>query len=301
MLRTGSRATAIVAIVVAMAIVGTAGTAAELAPDALGSIATSSWRAVLGGACLLVVTVGSGRSLHVPRGHRVHVVVAGAAVAVNQVAFIGAVDRAGVAVGTLVTVATIPLASGLADRIVGGLVPRWTWFVGVAVSLAGVGSLTGTGADVDAAGVALGVLAGAMVPVFGIVAQRAMDAMAPVAAMAVVFAGGGVVLAPFAVATAPEAFDTAGSTVAVVYLGVVTIGLIVVIWSYALARIAVSDFAAVTPVEPAVAAVLSVSVLDEDLTVGLVVGVVLVVAGVAVSAVGAARSVASAPQAPAGG
>jgi DME family drug/metabolite transporter len=75
--------------------------------------------------------------------------VGGVAVAAYQLTFFEAVDRTGVAVGTLVTIGTGPVVAGIIDGVVGRHRPTVHWFIGAGVALAGVALLPSGGADVD--------------------------------------------------------------------------------------------------------------------------------------------------------
>lgn len=275
-----SPAAARAALVVAACALGTIGTAAALGPDELTGAAAGSWRAVIGGLGLVLVAwaLGDPPWRHPPRWG--WSLLGGAAVAVNQLAFLEAVTRTGVAVGTLVTLATVPVAAGLVDLVGRGPRPGSAWLQGVAVALAGVALLTGGAGEVAADGVLLAVVAGAAVPGFGLAGQRLMTDRPPVTAMATVLGLGGVALVPVAIVTAGAALATWGSVATVVYLGTVTVAGAYALWGVGLAGLPLSTVASVALLEPAVAAVLAVTVVGEPFTVELAVGVVLVVVGV---------------------
>jgi drug/metabolite transporter, DME family len=279
-------------VVVAAALLGTAGTAAALGPDALAPEAAAAWRTVIGGVGLVAGAALWGRPPWRYPLHRRLVVVGGVGVAVNQLAFFAGIERAGVAVGTLVTIGAVPVAAGILDWW-GAARPGPRWVSGVVVAVAGVGLLTGSatasgsgsgpGERVAWSGVALAALAGTSAAVFGRAAQRLMDDRPVLPAMATVVAAGAVLLLPLALADTRVAFGTRGAVATVAFLGLVTTGAAYALWGTGLERLSLGAVAAVTLLEPAVAAVLATTVLREPVTVTLVAGIALVLAGVAIA------------------
>ena len=269
-----------VAVAGAAVLFGTTGTAAALGPDELLPVTAGVWRSVVGGAALLAVAVGRGEAPWRYPGRLRTTLVGGVAVATYQLAFFEAVDRTGVAVGTLVTIGTGPAVAGIIDAVANRHRPSRYWFVGTAVALTGVALLSSGGDDVDGAGLALALVAGASFPVYGFGAQRLMEDRPVVTAMASVFGVGAVLVLPLAALSSADAVASAGSVATIVYLGLATLALAYVLWGVGLRALRLSVVVVVTLLEPAVAATLAVLVLDEAASVSLVVGVLLVGAGV---------------------
>ncbi|MFN3219957.1 MAG: DMT family transporter [Acidimicrobiales bacterium] len=279
---------AAVAVIAATVLLGTIGTAAELGPDDVSATTTAAWRTTIGAA---VLAAWASRRAAAPWSFPLPpklVAVAGVAVAANQLAFFEAIDRTGVAVGTTVAIGTIPAAAGLVDLLVHRIRPTLGWVAGVVMAIVGVAVLTGAGEGVVWGGVAFAVVAGAAVPVFGLVAQHLMADRPALTAMATVFGGGAVVLSPLALAGAAEAFGSPAAAATVLYLGAATLAGAFLLWGGGLRVLGLSAVAAIGLLEPAVAATLAVLVLDDSVTTALVAGVAIVIAGVAVasSAVG---------------
>ncbi|MDH3249945.1 MAG: EamA family transporter [Acidimicrobiia bacterium] len=270
----------IVAVALAAALFATTGTAAELGPDALSPRAAGTWRAMIGGLGLLTwIRLRHGKLPIRPVDWR-WVLLGGIAVAGYQLTFFDAVARTGVAVGTLVTIGTGPIVAGVIDASVARRAPTLRWISGAAAGLAGVALLTAGTIDVDLGGILLALIAGATFPVYGLAAQRLMRQVASDVAIGTVFVAGAAVLTPLAVATASEAFASVESILTVGYLGVFTLSVAYILWGLGLERLTLGVVVVVTLLEPAVASILGVGVLGEPLTLALVVGVVLVAAGV---------------------
>ncbi len=265
----------------AAVLVGTMGTVAQLGADGLSPVAIASWRSVLGATGLLVVAVLCKQA---PWRYTIParwVALGGLGAATAQLAFFSSVDRTGVAVATLVTICTPPLAAGLLDWAITGHHPKRHWLGGVAAALVGVFLLSsGTVAAVGVGGVALAVLAGCGILCQGFAAQQLMVDRPPLPAMATVVTGGAVLLLPIILMRTDSAFQSITSVATVVYLGLVTVTLSHTLWGFGLKRLRLRVAVVVGLLEPAVAAVLAMTVLAEPVTVARLGGISLIMVGI---------------------
>ncbi|MDY7100642.1 MAG: DMT family transporter [Actinomycetota bacterium] len=275
------------AVTGAAILLGTTGTAAALGPESLGAEVAAAWRAVIGGVVLVALAAAVGQPVWRYPASWPWAALGAVGVAVNQLGFFAAVDRAGVATGTLVTVGAVPVAAGVIDAATGRR-PHVTWAAGVAGALGGVALLTGWNDDPAWGGVGLAAVAGVAAAGFGFAAQRLMSDRPALPAMATVVAGGGVLLLPIALGGVGVAFGSWPAATTVGYLGVFTMAGAYALWGAGLGRLPLALVAAVTLAEPAVAALLAALVLDEPVTAASLVGTALVLVGVAITTVGAA-------------
>ena len=279
----GSTVWGVGSVVAAVSLIGTIGTAAELGADSLSGFATGAWRGVIGAVGLLVVSTLRGEA---PWRYRLPVrwVALGAlGVVSSQLLFFEAMSRTGVAVGTLVAIGVGPLMAGMIDWMAYRQRPDRRWLAGVGLALAGVALLSGGAEEVVWSGVALAVLAGSGIPCQGFAAQQLMRDRPLITTMATVLTAGSVVMLPTALRSWNSAFDSVESASTVLYLGLVTVTLAHSLWGAGLKRLSLSVAVVVGLLEPAVAATLAITVLAEPATVGLIVGICLVIAGVAVT------------------
>src|SRR5918997_5456889 len=124
---------------------GTAGTAQALGPGA-APLPVGAARIAVGGALLLLVARAVPAAT-APWPRRELAVIA-AAIAVYQLAFFAAVDRTGVAVGTVVALGSAPAIAGVTARLFDGEPLTSKWAAATALATAGVLLLVlGTGAD----------------------------------------------------------------------------------------------------------------------------------------------------------
>ncbi|MEZ5212938.1 DMT family transporter [Gordonia sp. (in: high G+C Gram-positive bacteria)] len=266
----GSRAAAL-ATVAAAVLWGTTGTAAAFAP-ALGPLLIGA--VAMGGGGILQAVVNAGalrrerRALH----DRLSVTALGAlCVVIYPLAFYTSMHVGGVALGTVVSLASAPLASAVIERVADARPISRRWAASCALGVAGCALLcvsrsAGTGGNV-VAGVLLGLAAGAAYAGYSWSMRRLMaHDISRGAAAGAVLGGGGVVLAAGAVAGGASLAAAPPSSWAVLaYLAVVPMFGGYVLFSRGLAGIDATTATTLTLLEPAVATVLAVGVLGETL------------------------------------
>ena len=279
----GSAAWGVGAVALGVSLIGTIGTAAALGPDSLSAYATGAWRGVIGALGLVAVSTLRGQAFWRYRLPVRWVVLGGLGVAASQLAFFEAMARTGVAVGTLVAIGVGPLMAGVIDWLAYRQRPDRRWLAGVAVALAGVALLSGGAEDVVWSGVGFAVLAGSGIPCQGFAAQQLMRDRPLVTSMATVLSAGSIVLLPTALRSWDSVVASVESASTVLYLGLVTVTLAHSLWGAGLKRLSLSVAVVVGLLEPAVAATLAMTVLSEPATVGLIVGICGVIAGVAIT------------------
>ncbi|QZN87218.1 DMT family transporter [Cellulomonas sp. C5510] len=284
------------AVLAASVLWGTTGTAATFAPQ-VGPLAIGAAAMGVGG---LLQAALAGRLL---RGHagallarRGLVLLGGLAVAVYPLAFYSSMRLAGVAVGTVVSLGSAPLASALVERVVDGRRLTRRWLLAAAVGLTGVvllcaaeavaageASAGAPGAGASAAGVGLGLVAGATYALYSWVAHRLMRAGVPSrASMGAVFGVGGVLLLPVLLLTGAPLVASWPNAAVGVYMALVPMFTGYVLFGWGLAHVPASTATTLSLLEPAVAAVLAVVVVGERLPAAGWAGVALVVACLAV-------------------
>src|SRR5215208_5559325 len=150
---------------------GTTGTAQALGPDA-APLTVGAVRIAIGGLLLLLVARAV-PAAGAPWPRRELGVIA-LAVAVYQLAFFAAVDRTGVAVGTVVALGSAPAIAGVAGRLLDGEPLSARWARATALACAGVLLLVLSGGDAsaDPLGIALAVASGSGYATYTLLAKR---------------------------------------------------------------------------------------------------------------------------------
>ncbi len=267
------------------ALFGTIGTARALGPDDASSSAITLVRLVVAISLMWLAVLLTGRSRMLGPVVRTRAVwVAGLAQAVFQVSFLSAVTRVGVATGTLVAIGMTPLLTGLYQAVRTRHLAR-AWLVATACGLVGLVLLVGIGDRADTVGLLLAGAASASYATFivtgGAIGVRGLDVTS---VLPVVFTVAAAVQLP-ALAFADWGWLATGSgRWMVLYLALVPTVLAYALFNRGLSGVDSATASTVGLVEPLVATVLAVLVLDETLGPVQVVGAVLVGAGVVLAA-----------------
>ena len=194
-------------------------------------------------------------------------VVAGiVAVAGYQAFFFAAVDRAGVALGTLVAIGSGPVFTGLVALVASGERPVTRWYPATGLAVVGCALLLAPGGDRELDGVGLGLALGAGLSyaVYTVAAKAVLGRGVPgPTVMATFFLGGAVLLAPALLVADTDDLTTGKGIAMVFWLGVATTAVSYVLFSGGLQRLRSSTVATLSLTEPLTAALLGVVVLDE--------------------------------------
>src|SRR4051812_25955092 len=277
---------------------GTTGTAQALGPDAATPATVGAARIVAGALLLAAAAAAVSRRsapgrprVPVGRGDRVPLLAAGVAVAAYQLCFFAAVDRTGVAVGTVVALGSAPALAGLGGRLVDGTPLTRLWGAATALGATGVALLAlggGAGAAVDPAGVALAVGAGASYAAFTLATRRLLvGGHGDEVVMAATFTVGALLLAPVLATGGGGWLVSPGGLALALWLGAVPTAAGYLLFARGLRHLSAGETATLTLAEPATATLLGAAVLGETLGPAAVGGIALIVAGLAV--LGAAR------------
>lgn len=285
---------------------GSTGTAAHFAPPGATATSVGAARIAIGGVGLLIVAVSTsanrqavtrllaGRGLSWTPGRpagrrRAVLLLAAAAVAGYQICFFTAVRATGVAIGTVVAIGSAPGWTGLLTLLTGGPRPGRRWLLATAAAVAGCVVLItgGRASGVSPAGVALALAAGLCYAVYAVAAGRMITTgSAESAVLGLIFGGAAVLLAPVLVASATGWLLTLRGLAVVGYLGVVTTVLAYLLYGRGLRTVPVPTATTLGLAEPAVAALLGLIVLHEQLSGAAIAGLVLV--GLALTSVAVA-------------
>ncbi|MFC9927972.1 EamA family transporter [Streptomyces sp. NPDC127190] len=252
---------------------GTTGTAGSLAPAGAPAAAIGCAGLALSGLLLLLTARGA-RSLPAActRAERRLLVVGALAVAGYPVTFYPAVARTGVAVATVIALGSAPVFTGLLCWLTGRSRPtaRWTGATAAAVlgcTLLVLGpTLSGATAPTDLVGIALAAGAGLSYAGYSLIAGTLITRGHPSGAvMGVLFGAAGLLCVPLVLAAGPHWLGTVRGAAVAGYLALFSGFLAYRLFGHGLRRTPASVATTLTLAEPAVAAVLGVTVLGETL------------------------------------
>ncbi|MDR6415269.1 EamA family transporter [Pseudarthrobacter sulfonivorans] len=256
---------------------GTTGTAATFAPDvsplAIGAVAMG-----FGGLLQAAIAARPILAFRLNLRRQWHTVALGAlAVAAYPLAFYSSMHLAGVAVGTVVSIGSAPLASAVIEKVVDKRPFTGRWIAGAVLGVAGAvllcladaGLADATAAGTEwstPAGVVLGLLAGLTYALYSWAAHRLINTGVPSrAVMGTVFGIGGLLLMPVLAFTGAPLVASWQNVAVGAYMALVPMFAGYVLFGWGLARVRASTATTLSLSETVVAAVLAVLVVGERL------------------------------------
>ncbi|GHH86571.1 DMT family transporter [Streptomyces capitiformicae] len=254
---------------------GTTGAAGSLAPKAAPAATVGCAGLVLGGILLFLTSRGA-RCLPVgcTRRERWLLALGALAVAGYPVTFYPAVARTGVAVATVIALGSAPVFAGLLAWITGQARPTARWAGATTAAVLGCTllvlgpTLTGHATPMDLTGVALAACGGLSYATYSLIGGRLITTGHPSdAVMGVLFGAAGLLVLPLVVFLDAHWLVTARGAAVAGYLALFTVWLAYRLFGHGLRRTPASTATSLTLVEPAVAAILGVTVLGERLPV----------------------------------
>ncbi len=269
---------------------GTTGTAGSFAPTSAHPAAIGSAGLVLGGILLFLAGRGSTSLVTGSDARTRRLLLLGAvAVAGYPLSFYPAVANAGVAVGTVITLGSAPVFSGLLAWCTNRTRPTARWgaatvaaVIGCAVLVLGP-DLTGTPTPVNALGVLLALVAGFSYSLYAIIAEKLIRrGHTSGAVMGTMFAGGGVLVLPVVLATGTAWLATVNGALVALHLALFTVFLAYWLFGHGLRHTPAATATTLSLAEPAVAAVLGVALVGERLPLVSWSGLVVLALGLAV-------------------
>lgn len=233
----------------------------------------------VGGILLMLNAWGElGRDRQRLLTYRGSLLVGGLSVAIYPLAFYSSMRFSGVAIGTVVSIASAPLFTVLLERLISGtkVSPRWglSFLVGaLGIALLALGRTPSSASQTDAvqayAGIALGLLAGLTYATYSWVARHMIEqGVNSRSAMASMFGLAAALLLPTLAFTGHNLFASLLNTSVVLYMAFVPMFIGYLCFSYGLRYVAASTATLITLMEPVVAVVLAVLVVGEWLSLG---------------------------------
>jgi len=280
---------AVAAVLLAAMLFGTSGTARELGPDSADSLSVGAARITIGSIVLWSVVLANRRREALPSGVAVRslgplLAIGGLGVAVYTPLFFVAVDRAGVAIGTVVAIASGPFFAAGLDWMFRRVRPSTAWLRGTVVTVVGatvlIVSVDSGETGVDLLGIAAALAAGFGYATYSVSSKATMErGLASTIALAIPFTIGVVIVLALSVGQSVSWLTTSSGLAMALYLGVVATGLAYVLFGYGLRRLTSATAVTLVLAEPLTAALLAVVVLDESIPATGWLGVAAVLGG----------------------
>jgi len=275
-----------VAIVIASFLWGTTGTAASYSPD-VSALAIGAFSMGIGGVLLVItarknLVVDYKVMLEQPK-----VLILGAAsVAIYPLAFYTSMRLSGVAIGTVVSIATAPFFAAIFERLISKKNISQHWILSFVVGAIGIALLTlgrdnnnNTAYNINqqSLGILLGCIAGLSYASYSWAARRLIESgVHAKSSMSGLFGCAALLLLPSLWLTGDNLFSSSTNVMVSVYMAIIPMFLGYLLFGYGLSYIDASKATLITLIEPLVATILAVFIIGERFKVIGWVGVVLV-------------------------
>lgn len=262
---------------------GTTGTAQTFMPQTIHPLAVGASRLAIGGFSLLVILLIM-RKIDFRNWPWRSTLYAAISMAIFQYLFFSSVRLTGVAIGTVVTIGSAPVFSGIIEWLLVKRRPTRVWIMATALAIIGCALLflNKDGIVVNPVGIAMSLGAGLLFAFYTLVNKDVLDKVDPVPAVAVIFSMSALMLMPFLFLFETEGLMTGRGISVVLYLGIVTTSVAYILFSAGLKRIPSSSAVTLSLAEPLTAAILSVIVVGERLTGTSWMGIAMLLGGILV-------------------
>ena len=274
MLDTQSSVKGTLAIVLASFLWGTTGTSAQFAPD-ISPFAIGAFAMGMGGILLCLSAMRTLKS-DTPkmRNQALNFLFGSLCVASYPLAFYTSMRLSGVAVGTVVSIASAPLFATILEYTLSKKPVTLQWFISFILGASGIGLLAlgkaPSGAVINSAtsntiGVILGLVAGVTYAGYSWSARKFIDSgVNSRSAMAGLFGGAALLLLPSLYFTGAHLFSSVVNTSVAIYMAVVPMFIGYLLFGYGLRTIHASKATLITLIEPLVATLFAIFLIGES-------------------------------------
>jgi drug/metabolite transporter, DME family len=276
----------VIAIIIASFLWGTTGTAANYSPD-ISSLAIGAFSMGVGGVLLVITArkkllIDYKLMLEQPK-----ILFLGAAsVAIYPLAFYTSMRLSGVAIGTVVSIATAPFFAAILERLISKKNISLQWILSFVIGAIGIALLT-LGRDQSnnnaysinqqGLGILLGCIAGLTYAGYSWTARRLIESgVHSKSSMSGLFGCAALLLLPSLWFTGDNLFSSSTNALVSLYMAIIPMFLGYLLFGFGLNYINASKATLITLIEPLVATVLAVFIIGEKFKVIGWIGVALV-------------------------
>ena len=266
---------------------GTVGTTQTFLQEGVSPIAVAATRSLIGGGVLLIAALAM-RKINLKKWSWKWTILAALTIALFQCLFFTSVRFTGVAVGTVVTIGSSPVFSGIIEWIFWKRKPSRVW--GIATLLAIVGCIllfVNKGeATVDPIGILLALSAGVMFALYTNCSKQLMETEETLPAVAMTFTLCAVMLLPFSQQGVTWVFE-GHNLLPMLFMALAATSLAYVFYLAGLEKISSSSAVTLSLAEPLTASLLGVFLVGEYLSPTSWIGVAMLLGGIIVLTLGA--------------
>jgi DME family drug/metabolite transporter len=271
-------------ILLAAMLWGTTGTSQALAPIGSNPQEIGTFRLLVGGGFLLLLSLAGKRSSFT--GIPVFpVLLSGLFVALYQLCFFWGVWLTGVAVGTIVGIGSAPIFAGILQTILYKKPPGTRWYVSTGLAVAGCILLGASGSiEIHLFGIVLSCGAGLSYAAYTLLMKQLVVGRSPETIAALVFSCGAILLLPLLIGADIRWVLQPTGLLVVIHLGLFATALSYYLFCRGLKTVPVSTAVTLSLAEPLTASVLGIIVIGERFNNLAVTGMFLILAGLIIIA-----------------
>lgn len=261
---------------------GTAGTAKAFASE-VDSISMGVARLVIGGVMLMAIAVLTKKMTF--KGWPVKpLIIGGIAMALFQPFFFSAVELTGIAVGTVVSIGSAPVFSGMIEWLVFKIRPARVWWLSTFLAITGciILMFNTNAVTVDTAGVLAGLGAGISFASFTMSNSRLVQSHEPIASVAMIFCLSAMILSPFLFINDMTWLGETNGLLVALHIGVLATTLAYFLFSNGLIFVKSSTAVTLSLAEPLTASLLGVFLVGETLDSLSWLGLIMLLAGIVI-------------------
>ncbi|MCS1381138.1 MULTISPECIES: DMT family transporter [Lysinibacillus] len=262
---------------------GMTGTAQTFLDKGVSPIAVATIRSAIGGGLLFVVAVLL-RKISFRTWSWKWTILAAASIALFQGLFFTSIRLTGVAIGTVVTIGSAPMFSGVLEWLFWKTRPSKIWGIATIMTITGCILLFINSGDraIHLGGVGLAVCAGLSFAVYTNMSKQLMAQQEALPAVAMTFSICAVLLLPFSISSGFSWLAEMQNLWTMIFMGVMCTSIAYLLFLSGLQKISSSSAVTLSLAEPLTAAMLGVLLVGEHLSSTSWVGVAMLLGGIVV-------------------
>ena len=262
---------------------GMTGTAQTFLDNGVSSIAVATIRSAIGGGLLLAIVLLL-RKISFRTWSWKWTILAAASIALFQGLFFTSIRLTGVAIGTVVTIGSAPMFSGMLEWLLWKTRPTKVWGIATIMTITGCILLFVNNEDgaIHMGGIGLAICAGVSFAVYTNMSKKLMAQQEALPAVAMTFSICAVLLLPFSINSGFSWLATPQNLWTIIFMGIMCTSIAYLLFLNGLQKISSSSAVTLSLAEPLTAAMLGVVLVGEHLSVTSWFGVALLLGGIIV-------------------
>lgn len=266
---------------------GMTGTAQSFLDQGVSPIAVATIRSAIGGGLLLAIAILL-RKIDLRNWSWKWTILAAASIALFQGLFFSSIRLTGVAIGTVATIGSAPVFSGILEWIVWKTRPTLIWGLATLMAIIGCLLLFMSNGDeiVHAGGFALALCAGLSFAFYTNISKKLMAQVDALPAVAMTFSVCMLFLLPFSLESGFAWLVNIHNLWTMLFMGIMCTSVAYLLFLNGLQKISSSTAVTLSLAEPLTAAILGVFLIGEHLTIVSWLGVAMLLGGIVVLTLG---------------